>query len=485
MEKCVKVLLRNSNWRKLINYLIAITTCLSLIGLQTAYAEKNSKESSSSALTNHSSSTLSLPLKDIQRFATTIAQIKRYYVEPVSDDKLFNYAIQGMLSNLDPHSDYLDAQALEDLQTVTTGKFGGIGIEMLPDNGFIKVISPLDDTPAYKAGIKPGDMIIKIDNHLVKDMTLRQAINMIRGPAGTKVTLTIARKSEKKPIIVTLTREIVKVQTIKYKMLEGGYGYIRIAFFQNNTFQELKRAVTSLQKQTNGKLKGVIIDLRNDPGGLLDSAVDVANAFLESKNLHGNRLIVYTRGRTPSSDIKAEATGSDILHGIPMIVLINGGSASASEIVAGALQDHKRALIVGERSFGKGSVQTVIPIDYHTAIKLTTALYYTPNGRSIQAEGIEPDIAVADIKIPKADADEGVLNISESDLAKHLANGNGNGNGNKKDTSKADVAAAAQATENAEKEQKSEIKLMEEDFQLYEALSLLKAMHTIQQNSNK
>ena len=366
-----------------------------------------------------------IPVADIQKFATVIAQIKEYYIDPVSDKTLFNNAIRGMLSNLDPHSAYLDADDLRDLQTVTTGEFGGIGIEVMPENGFIKVVSPLDDTPASKAGIKPGDLIVRIDSKLVKDMTVEEAINMIRGPKGSKLTLTILRKGESKPIILILTREDVKVQSVKTKMLENGYGDIRLAVFQASTNADLKKAVAKMETDSGGHLKGLVIDLRNDPGGLLDSAVEVVNDFLDSNKLTKyNKLIVYTKGRIPGQDIQFKAHGDDIAQGIPMVVLINGGSASASEIVAGALQDYKRAIIMGTKSFGKGSVQTVIPIDKTSAIKLTTALYYTPSGRSIQAKGIRPDVIVSELKIPKANPDEPSIPLEEADLENHLKNGN-------------------------------------------------------------
>lgn len=406
-----------------------------------------------------------IPVVDIQKFATVIAQIKQYYIDPVSDKTLFNNAIRGMLSNLDPHSSYLDSNDLRDLQTVTTGEFGGIGIEVMPDNGFIKVISPLDDTPASKAGIKPGDLIVRIDNKLVKDITVEQAINMIRGPKGTKLTLTILRKGDAKPLILTLTREVVKVESIKSRMLENNYGYIRLAFFQASTNTDLRKAVDKLETQANGHLKGLVIDLRNNPGGLLDSAVEVANDFLDSDKLTKyNKLIVYTKGRLPNQDIQFKAHGSDITHGIPMVVLINGGSASASEIVAGALQDYKRALIMGTQSFGKGSVQTVIPIDKTSAIKLTTALYYTPSGRSIQAKGIHPDVAVAELKIPKTSSEPSAMALAEADLENHLQNGNKS-------------AATPENETQSQEDKKVEAALAQEDFQLYQALNLLKGLN--------
>lgn len=407
-------------------------------------------------------SSISVPLKDIQRFSTVIMQIKRYYIEKINDDTLFENAMKGMVSSLDPHSSYLDEEELKDLQTATTGKFGGIGVEIVPESGYIKVISPLDDTPAYKAGLKPGDLIIRIDNKLIKEMTMREAINLIRGKRGTYVALTILRKGEKKPLKLLVKRDVIKVQTIKSKLLAKGYGYIRIAFFQTPAKQDLENAIKDLQKQSGGELKGLVLDLRNNPGGLLDAAIDVADSFLDLNHLTKyNGLIVYTKGRIPRADVRAKATPGDLVHEVPMVVLINEGSASASEIVAGALQDYKRAIIMGTRSFGKGSVQTVFPIDNNTALKLTTALYYTPSGRSIQAMGIVPDVLVSNLAVTKTDIDDILIDpINENDLSGHLKNGNGKS-----------------FTENLEEKLRSENTLAQSDFQLYQALMLLEGIN--------
>jgi carboxyl-terminal processing protease len=420
---------------------------------------------------NHSPATkssINVPLKDIQRFSTVIMQIKRYYIERINDDTLFENAMRGMVSNLDPHSAYLDETDLKDLQTATTGKFGGIGVEIVPESGYIKVISPLDDTPAYKAGLKAGDLIIRIDNKLIKEMTMREAINLIRGKRGSYVALTILRKGEKKPLKILVKRDVIKVQTIKSKLLAPGYGYIRIAFFQTQAKQELANAITNLEKQSGGKLNGLVVDLRNNPGGLLDAAIDVADTFLDLNHLKQyDGLIVYTKGRIPRADVKAKATpGGDLIHDVPMVVLINEGSASASEIVAGALQDHKRAIIMGTRSFGKGSVQTVLPIDNTSALKLTTALYYTPSGRSIQAMGIVPDVLVNNLAVTKTDNDEILIDpINESDLSGHLKNGNGKS-----------------MKEDLEEKAKSETSLAQTDFQLYQALMLLEGINAEKAN---
>lgn len=423
-----------------------------------------------SSPSENSPSTRNIPVQDIQRFANVIAQIKQFYIEPIQDKALFNNAIKGMLTNLDPHSSFLDTNDLRDLKTFTTGEFGGIGIEVMPENGFIKVISPLDDTPASKAGIKAGDLIVRIDNKLVKDMTIEQAINLIRGKKGTQVNISLIRKGETKPLNLTLTREVVKVQAVKSRLLENGYGYIRIAFFQQSVKPDLDKAIEKLQQESGGQLNGLILDLRNNPGGLLDSAVSVADEFLDSQKLKNNKLIVYTKGRIPGQDLQANATTGDSTNGTPMVVLINQGSASASEIVAGALQDHKRAIILGVKSFGKGSVQTVIPIDNESAIKLTTALYYTPSGRSIQAKGIQPDVVVADLKIPKSSTqDITIAPIEEADLENHLSNGNKN--------KEATEVNKTQQDEAQEKINKTERDLARQDFQLYEALNLLKGLH--------
>lgn len=404
---------------------------------------------------------ISVPLQDIQRFSTLIMLIKRYYIEPIKDDNLFENAMRGMVSSLDPHSSYLDEDDLKDLQTATTGKFGGIGVEIIPESGYIKVISPLDDTPAFKAGIKPGDLIIRIDNKLIREMTMREAINLIRGKRGSYVALTILRKGEKKPLKILVKRDVIKVQTIKTKLLANGYGYIRVAFFQTHAKEDLANAIHNLETQSGDHLNGLVLDLRNNPGGLLDAAIDVTNTFLDLPDLkqYGG-LIVYTKGRIAKADVHAKATGQDLIPGVPMVVLINEGSASASEIVAGALQDYKRAIILGTRSFGKGSVQTVFPIDNKTALKLTTALYYTPSGRSIQATGIVPDVLVNNMVVSKTDTDEALIDpINENDLSGHLKNGNGKS-----------------FIESLEEKTKSLNTLAQNDFQLYQALMILEGI---------
>jgi carboxyl-terminal processing protease len=373
-----------------------------------------------------------LPVEELRAFAEVFGKIKSDYVEPVEDKKLINEAINGMLSGLDPHSAYLDTDAFKDLQVGTQGEFGGLGIEVGMEDGFVKVVSPIEDTPAFNAGIKSGDLIIKLDDTPVKGMTINDAVKRMRGKPNTQITLTVMRKGQNKPLIFTITRAIIKIKSVKSKLLEPGYGYVRVTQFQEHTGENLAKALEDLIKQNKEPLKGLVLDLRNDPGGLLNSAVGVAAAFLPE-----NSLVVYTEGRTEDAKMRLTANRENYLRGpresdylknlpasiksVPLVVLINGGSASASEIVAGALQDHKRAIIIGTQSFGKGSVQTVLPLGNGTAIKLTTARYFTPNGRSIQAKGITPDIVAEEATVNGVDKDS-LFNLREADLEHHLTN---------------------------------------------------------------
>jgi carboxyl-terminal processing protease len=368
-----------------------------------------------------------LPIEELRAFTEVFGRVKSDYVEPVPDKKLITEAINGMLTGLDPHSAYLDQEAFKELQVGTQGEFGGLGIEVGMEDGFVKVVSPIDDSPAFRAGLKPGDLIVKLDETSVKGMTLNDAVKRMRGKPNTQIRLTIVRKGEQKPIVVTLTRAIIKIQSVKSKLIEPGYAYFRVTQFQEHTGETLAKAISTLFKQNHGRMKGIVLDLRNDPGGLLNGAVAVSAAFLKE-----NSLVVYTDGRTEDSKMRLTATPEDYLRGrvkddyirnlppeiktVPMVVLVNAGSASASEIVAGALQDHKRAVIMGQQSFGKGSVQTILPLGNSTAIKLTTARYYTPNGRSIQAKGITPDIPLDDGSTDKTAG----FSLKEADLTKHL-----------------------------------------------------------------
>ena len=368
-----------------------------------------------------------LPIEDLRTFAEVYNAIKQGYVEPVDDKKMIANAISGMVSNLDPHSTYLDAEAFKDLQVGTQGEFGGLGIEVGMEDGLVKVVSPIEDTPAFRAGLKAGDLIFKLDDTPVKGMALSDAVKKMRGKPKTSIRLSIIRKGESKPIEISLMREVIKVQSVKSKAFDDGYGWVRITQFQENTGPNLVKHLNDLAKP--GKLKGLVLDLRNDPGGLLNSAVGVSAAFLEP-----NLKVVSTDGRVEDAKSELLARSADYLRGsrddylkdlspiykkIPMVVLVNSGSASASEIVAGALQDHKRAVIMGTQTFGKGSVQTVLPLPGNTAIKLTTARYYTPNGRAIQAKGITPDILVEET--PNGSPSES-FRMREADLERHLEN---------------------------------------------------------------
>ncbi|MFC3909705.1 S41 family peptidase [Legionella dresdenensis] len=407
----------------------------------------------------------SVPMEEVQRFSNAINEIKKYYVKPVDDQELFNNAIRGMLNGLDPHSAYLDEDAFKDLQTSTSGEFGGLGIEVTMEEGVVKVVTPLIDTPAFRAGIKAGDYIIKLGDKSVQGITLQNAVEMMRGKQGTTIDLTVLRKGEPKPLNFSLVREKILIKSVKSKLLDGNYGYIRLTQFQAMTAQDMENAIAQLKQEAGGKLKGLILDLRNNPGGLLDSAIQVSDDFIDNDKKDPNELIVYTQGRLPGSRFTAIANPGDILDNAPMVVLINNGSASASEIVAGALKDNKRAIILGTRSFGKGSVQTVLPLDEKRAIKLTTALYFTPSGTSIQAKGITPDIIIEEMEIPKeAAAKSPFAGFSEADLNGHLAT----------PTNPAEQAINEQYA-------KDDNALLHEDYQLYAALTILKGLSVAKQ----
>jgi carboxyl-terminal processing protease len=407
-----------------------------------------------------------LPLDELRTFTGVLDAVKQDYVEPVKDKDLLENAIRGMLSNLDPHSAYLDAEAFQDLQIGTSGEFGGLGIEVGQENGFIKVIAPIDDTPAQRAGIRSGDLIIRLDDASVKGMPLSDAIARMRGKPNTPITLTILREGAKKPLKIKLIREVIQVRSVKNRLLEPGFGYLRITQFQAKTAPNLEEALQDLEKQNQGPLKGLILDLRNNPGGVLNGAVDVADEFLEEG------VIVQTKGRGNSSEQTFKATAGDLLKKAPMIVMVNGGSASASEIVAGALQDHRRALVLGERTFGKGSVQTILPLGNGTAVKLTTARYYTPSGRSIQAEGIKPDIELKSLKVA-TDDDVNASLVKESDLTGHLRNDGVNGT----------RPAPAETAPTPKTSLVPDNDLAQSDYPLYEALNMLKGMTLLQSRS--
>ena len=326
-------------------------------------------------------------------FGDVFDRVRAEYVEPVNDRELIENAINGMLTGLDPHSNYMNAKAFRDMQVQTHGEFGGLGLEVTQENGFIKVISPIDDTPASRAGMKPGDLILELNGHTVQGLTLNEAVDRMRGPPSSKITLQVKREGVDKPVMVSLTREIIHIQVVKDRLAAGDIAYIRLTGFNEEADSGLRHAYQKLKAQAGGHLRGVVLDLRNNPGGLLDQAVAVADDFIN----HGE--VVSTRARNPDDSQRWDAKGGDITSGLPLVVLINNGSASASEIVAGALQDHRRAILVGTRSFGKGSVQTVIPLPGNGAMRLTTARYYTPSGRSIQGLGITPDVVVKDSRV--------------------------------------------------------------------------------------
>ncbi|NGM86667.1 S41 family peptidase [Parapusillimonas sp. SGNA-6] len=411
-----------------------------------------------------------LPLKELQQFANVFAAIKGSYVEPVTDEKLINDAIKGMFSDLDPHSTYLDAEAFKEMEAITQGGFGGLGIEIGSEDGMPKVIAPIEDTPAARAGILSGDIITHIDGKPTKGMSLNDAIKLMRGEPKTSIVLTIKRQDKDKPIVVHIVRDLIKVRSVRSKMLDDGIAYVRIAQFQERTVADLASQLNTLGAKAPPK--ALILDLRNDPGGLLDSAIGVSSAFLKP-----DVLVVSTKGRVPSSNREYFAKPADYMRNyldignaaesqasvaawaktVPMVVLINVGSASASEIVAGALQDHKRAKVLGNRSFGKGSVQSVLPLSENTGIKLTTARYYTPNGRSIQVTGVDPDITVDDtaqgnlFRLPR-----------EVDLQRHLVNG---------------ALAEEESAKTQSEEQADAPKMFEfggaDDYQLQQAINLL------------
>ncbi len=417
---------------------ITLGTCGSVL------AERNNKRNET------------IPFTQLRTFTEVFSRIQADYVEPVTDETLLENAIRGMLTGLDPHSTYLDPDEYKELRIGTTGQFGGLGIEVGMENGFVKVISPIDDTPAQRAGVKAGDLIVRLDDKPVKGMTLQEAVKIMRGKPGTKITLTIVREGEDKPLKITITRAVIKIKSVKNKLLEPGYGYLRITSFQSRTGEQMRKAIAEMQEE--GGLKGLILDLRNNPGGVLNAAVAVSDAFLDKG------LIVYTDGRIEEAKMKFEATPGDLLPGVPMVVLINAGSASASEIVAGALQDHKRAILMGQKTFGKGSVQTILPLSNGGAIKLTTARYYTPSGRSIQAEGIVPDIVLGIVRLETIAEAEEFEPLTEANLSRHLENGKKKGKS---------------PQEKSNGEGRKESKALLKDYYLHEALNVLKGINIV------
>ena len=435
---------------KIQNYLLVVTGLVAgvLVSIgHGVFAERGSTQAT-------------LPVEELRTFSDVFGRIKNDYVVDVDDKELIENAIRGMLSGLDPHSSYLDAEQFTELQVGTTGQFGGLGIEVGMENGFVKVIAPIDDTPAQRAGVQSGDLVIRLDDTPVKGMTLNEAVKVMRGEPGSDIELTIVREGLDQPLKITITRDIIKVKSVRARMLAPGFGYLRISQFQSKTAENMVDAIEDLKKENKAPLRGLVLDLRNNPGGVLNGAVAVSDAFLKKG------MIVYTEGRIADSRLRFNATPDDVIDGAPLVVLVNQGSASASEIVAGALQDHKRAIIVGVQTFGKGSVQTILPLSSNSALKLTTARYYTPSGRSIQAEGITPDIELESIEV--AAIERNIEPLKEADLTGHLENGNGKSD-KKSDKKSADAEEDDVALSPAD------------DYMLYEALNLLKGLVILQE----
>ena len=403
-----------------------------------------------------------LPLEQLRDFTYIFDRVKTDYVETINDKQLMENAIRGLLTGLDPHSSYLNPDEYKELKIGTSGEFGGLGIQVEMEEGLVRVISPIDDSPAFHAGIKTGDMIIKLNDRLVKGMSLNDAVNIMRGKPGSKIEITLLRKDELNPLTFKLERTIIKVNSVKSRLLEKDFGYVRISTFQANTAESLEAALKQLQKENKTNLKGLVLDLRNNPGGVLNAAAEVTDMFVE------DGLIVYTKGRMENTSSEFKAHSGDLMEGAPIVVLINGGSASASEIVAGALQDQQRAVLMGEKSFGKGSVQTIQELPNGGAVKLTTARYYTPSGRSIQAEGIVPDIVLKEYTLTESN-NKDVKRVKEADLAGHLGNPNDTP---AKKVKTSEVVTAAVAN-NAD------------DYPVSEALGLLKALNIVQNKIGK
>jgi carboxyl-terminal processing protease len=416
---------------------LAVFTALVLLFPQTVLSQEDKSET----------------YRQLKLFGDVFERVRADYVEEVTDEELIESAIQGMLTSLDPHSSYLDRKNFDDMRVQTKGEFGGLGIEVTMENGLVKVVSPIDDTPAFRAGVQAGDMISHLDGDPVLGLTLSEAVEKMRGPVNTDILLTI-RRGEREPFEVAITRAVITIRSVRSRV-EGDIGYIRITTFNEQTYTGVEKAIKDISEEVGDKVSGFVLDLRNNPGGLLDQAISVSDAFLHQGE------IVSTRGRNTDDAQRFNARAGDLAGGLPLVVLINGGSASASEIVAGALQDHRRAIVMGTKSFGKGSVQTIIPLSGHGAMRLTTARYFTPSGRSIQAKGIDPDIAVAPAKIEELDAGQG---RSEADLRNALENPGAAGGAARDDGAGDDQGAAADGTEPPL------------DYQLARALDLLRGL---------
>ena len=403
-----------------------------------------------------------LPLEQMRNFTDVFTRIKNDYVEEVTDEELLEHAIRGMLQGLDPHSAYLNTEEFNELRIGTTGEFGGLGIEVGMEDGFVKVVSPIDDTPAARAGIQAGDLIIRLDDTPVKGLSLNDAVKLMRGKPGSVLALTIIREGADAPLSIDIKRDIIKVTSVRNRMLEDGYGYLRISNFQTKTTTDMLKSIKSMKEEAGGSLRGMVLDLRNNPGGVLSGAVGVSDAFLNEG------MIVYTDGRETDSKLRYDATNGDVLDGAPLVVLVNGGSASASEIVAGAMQDHGRAIVLGSKTFGKGSVQTIQDLPAGGAVKLTTSRYYTPNGRSIQALGIEPDISTKPGSWIRPEDENGYSPLTESSLRGALSN----------------TTVEGEEPSAEEDGEESEDNLVYDDYQLFEALNLLKGLTILSKKSS-
>jgi carboxyl-terminal processing protease len=432
--------------------LVALLLAAPVLPLQALPAKGAAKPAAEPAKAASSGAPDAVDLDDIRNFSRVYEMVRQAYVEKVDNKTMMKAAISGMLAGLDPHSEYLDKEGLAELSEDTTGQYGGLGIEVLQVDGTLRIVAPIDDTPASRAGIKPGDTIVKVDGTAVDAENIDEMFKKLRGDPGSKITLSILHEKSDKPVDMTLVRERISVTSVKTRELEPGYAYIRLSQFQEDTASDLEKKLDELIKK-NGPQRGAVLDLRSNPGGLLTAAVGVSDAFLDSGT------IVTTRGRLQDANLSFSAHPGDLLKGAPMVVLVDNGTASAAEIVSGALKDNHRALIIGRRTFGKGVVQTVLPLDAEHAVKITTARYYTPSGTSIQAEGIKPDIALADLAVNKADSAATLIG-SEADLRNHLANEDGSKDRKDIDNDGAD--------ENA--------KLATQDYALSQALNVLKGL---------
>lgn len=457
-----------------IRALLVGVAVISLQGLSaSSFAQDNARTAGTKDDTSVSST--SSTYQQLNLFGDVFERVRAKYVDEVSDEKLIQHAINGMLMNLDPHSSYLDEKEFGDMQVQTRGEFGGLGIEVTMDQGLVKVVSPIFDTPAYRAGVQAGDYITNLNDEAIVGLTLNEAVDKMRGKVGTPIKLTIRREGTAEPIILTLVRDIIKIESVKYEMIGKDIGYVRITTFNQNSDAGVKKAITEFLAKKDNQLSGIILDMRNNPGGLLDQAISVSDLFLDKGE------IVSTRGRHAQDTERDNATPGDITNGLPIVVLINGGSASASEIVSGALQDHHRAIVVGTQSFGKGSVQTVVPLPGHGAMRLTTARYYTPSGRSIQAKGIEPDIVIEQAKIETIKSER----ISEADLRGALDN-------KKADKAAVPPVAETGAPDAAKKDKDAAAKTdarklvdLEEDYQLARAVDLVRGVAIYGANHSK